>query len=243
MSITEQIDGTCAFVAMSMLLSYYDTYWNDTIVEDNLEWQQGRYDISTDYLYSTFNANEEVAAWNNWTGNKKQFVEENKGKYLQSYLIDMCNELPIIDEAGVFAYQTQDLLEYYLYEKRPFTENQITVHFYRAHNDSEKEIMINTAKSLIENGHPVIFSGLDAEITEDETIGDGYADLGAHSMIGYDYEETEGAYDINLNLCCNNSIRQTIRTTQFQYVNSIIRIEINNLSDKCSGSNNKGYRG
>ena len=238
MSVTEMIDGTCAFVAMSMLLSYYDTYWNDAIVDDRLEWQKGTYYLTTDVLDSTFNANNEVDAWERKTVGKYAFIQANKDKYLQSYLIDMCNRLPIIDELGVMAYQTQDVLEYYLYEDHDFDETQIKVHLLRADNDSEKETMINTAKDLINDGHPVIFSGLDFAIEEEE-IGDHAMDIGAHSMIGFDYtEEPEGYYDITLNLCWNGSGTQTIRTTQFQFVNSIIWLEIidENFPHDCSNN-------
>ena len=52
-------EGTCTYVAMSMFLSFYDTYWNDRFVIDDLEWDNGKYDLSRDELYYTFNANSE----------------------------------------------------------------------------------------------------------------------------------------------------------------------------------------
>ena len=235
--ISPNMDGSCAFVAMSMLLSYYDTYWNDEIVDKDLEWDKGMYYSATDYLESTFNANNEYSDWDSYTGGRNNFVSNNKDKYLQSYLIDLCNNLPIFDELGVFAYQTQDILQYYLYQDRSFDENQIKVHFYRAHNDDDKETMISLAQSLIYNGHPVIFSGLATDIFGNEIDGDDTM-IGAHSMIGYDYDGTPGNYDIVLNLCWNNSYRQKIRSTDFQSVNSIIWLEIieENLPHECSNN-------
>lgn len=235
MSVTELIDGTCAFVAMSMILAYYDSYWNDRIVPENLDWEQGRYNSAIDELDYTFNTDNEKNAWDGRNVGKNAFIDAHKNEYLQCYLLDMCNNLPIIDELGVFAYQTQDILEYYLYEDQNFDESEIKVKFYRAHNDAEKEIMINTAQNLIENGHPVIFSGLALDFNGKEVDGDD-AIVGGHSMIGYDYTLSNGKYDIKLNLCWNGSERQYIRSSDFQYINSIIWLEITeeNLPHECT---------
>ena len=238
MRATEFANGSCAFVAMSMLLSYYDTYWNDTIVPETLEWQQGTYDSDTDELTATFNANDEVDAWENRTVGTNAYVNANKDKYLQCYLIDMCNNLPIIDEFGVFAYQTQDILEYYLYDDKSFSRDEITVHLYRANNETDKETMINTAKELIEDGHPVIFSGFDPIIGENgnstRSLG-----IGGHTMIGYDFTTLDdGKYDITVNLCWNDGEKQNIRSSDFALFNSIIWLEINeeNLPHVCSNN-------
>lgn len=230
------IEGSCAFVAMSMLLSYYDTYWNDNIVPETLDWQEGEYNSTTDILTSTFNANEEAEQWDPDAFNKNAYVQDNKDKFLQCYLIDMCNNLPIIDEFGVFAYQTQDILEYYLYDDKSFSRDEITVHLYRANNETEKETMINTAKVLIEDGHPVIFSGFDHTIEEDE-VGDEALDIGGHTMIGYDFTTLDdGKYDITVNICWNDGETQNIRSSDYSWFNSIIWLEINeeNLPHVCS---------
>lgn len=241
--VPPNMDGTCTFVAMSMLLSFYDAYWNDGFVSPNgsndtssdLEWQKGTYSSSRDKLYSSFNANDEVEAWNNYTGNIYNFVADNKDKYLQSYLIDMCNELPIIDEFGVLDYQVQDLLERYLYVKRGFDSTEITVNI-QYEREVGQEVFVNTMKEQITAGNPVIFFGLSLDILPEELDSDDVR-YGGHAMIGYDVTTDEnGDDDIILHTGWNGEDDETYRTTDFQFLNSIIWLEINesNLPHVCS---------
>ena len=37
-NIPENVVGSCGYVAMSMLLAYYDTYWNDSFVDAQYDW-------------------------------------------------------------------------------------------------------------------------------------------------------------------------------------------------------------
>ena len=232
--VPPNMDGTCTFVAMSMLLSFYDAYWNDSFVtpdgsnntSNNLEWQKGTYSSSRDKLYASFNANDEVDAWNNHSGTIYNFVADNKDKYLQSYLIDMCNELPIIDEFGVLDYQVQDLLEQYLYVKRGFDSTEITVNI-QYEREVGQETFVNTMKEQITAGNPVIFFGLSLDILPEELDSDAVR-CGGHAMIGYDVTtDVEGNDDIVLHTGLNGEDDETYRTTDFQFLNSIIWLEIN----------------
>ena len=54
---------SCAYVALSMLLTFYDSYWHEDFVPDRFEWDKGTYDSSTDTLLTTFNASTENDAW------------------------------------------------------------------------------------------------------------------------------------------------------------------------------------
>ena len=238
------MNGSCTFVAMSMLLSFYDVYWNEQFVapfdhsgdSSNLEFQKGYYSRSSDTLYYTFNANNEVRDWNNHVGNIYDFVANNKDKYLQSYLIDMCNELPIIDEFGVLDYQVQDLLERYLYIKRGFTTNQVIVNIEYAQSVGDEEL-IRIMKEQINSGNPVIFFGFSDDLLPEEIDSDDVL-FGGHAMIGYDVTTTNGQDDIVLNLGWNDGSTQTVRTTDFHCFKSIIWLEINeeNLPHICSDS-------
>ena len=41
--------NSCPYTAMSMLLSFYDTYWNDRFVDEKYEWQDGMYSGDGDF--------------------------------------------------------------------------------------------------------------------------------------------------------------------------------------------------
>ena len=59
-------ENTCGYVAMSMLLTFYDSYWHKNFVEENYEWQQGRFASETLELKRTFSPINEDAHWENY---------------------------------------------------------------------------------------------------------------------------------------------------------------------------------
>lgn len=86
--------GNCYFTAISMLLMYYDTYFHDDFVADNLEWLPGEYDSLNNSLSKTFSAENEYNAWNTYLNddtieNKspRDFYLRNSNNFLQSHLI------------------------------------------------------------------------------------------------------------------------------------------------------------
>ena len=58
---TPPSENSCPYTAMSMLLSFYDTYWNDRFVDEHYDWQAGTYNATTDTLAETFSAKDEAA--------------------------------------------------------------------------------------------------------------------------------------------------------------------------------------
>ena len=243
--VPPNMDGTCVFVSMSMLLSFYDSYWRDDFVVNSIDglthemgWTRGEYDSSTDTLNKTFESYLERDAWEYSTDDVDEFVENNKDLFLQSYLIDMQKELPFYDQPGELEFQARDALEYYLYNKCGFDSDKITVNLYKAYDlNNDRETMISIAKEQIDNGNPVIFMGLDADFIPESVDGDSMFE-GGHAMIGFDtFVNDDGQDDIRLHLGYNwSNPYSSIRESGYTLLNSIIWLDVNeeNLPHVCT---------
>ncbi len=233
--------GTCTHVAMSMLLSYYDSYWNDSFVAEGIEWDKGVYNFSTDVLSETFTASTEAAAWYAWKntgGDFRGFAAENENTYLHPYMFEFANSEVITDNLGIVGLldiQVKNVLEAYLYDVCGFTENEVTVNIQYATIDGDDAI-IDTMKEQILSGNPVIFFGLNVDILPAQLDNDTMA-MSGHAMIGYDIDvDAEGNDDIILHTGWSGNEYVKVSTTDYQYLNSIVWIEINeeNLPHDCS---------
>lgn len=127
-----------------------------------------------------------------------------------------------------------------IYNKCGFDSSKVTVSIYKAYDTNHsEEKMINIAKEQIDSGNPVIFMGLNADLTPAFLDGDAMIEWG-HAMIGYDtFINSEGKQDIRLHLGYNWSNPTTsIRTTDYTHFNSIIWLEINeeNLPHQCTNA-------
>jgi hypothetical protein len=71
-----------------MLLSFYDTYWNDRFVDEHYDWQAGTYIGSADVLSETFSAKDEASAWKNYINAKNLLPDEETWPYYREYAID-----------------------------------------------------------------------------------------------------------------------------------------------------------
>ena len=102
---TPPSENTCPYVAMSLLLTFYDSYWNDDFVADEYEWEPGTYNRTTDTLTETFAPTIEAAAWEthiatlNLPSNAdtypyyRAYAAANEGNYLEPYLISIGKSL------------------------------------------------------------------------------------------------------------------------------------------------------
>lgn len=230
------MDGTCTFVAMSMLLSYYDAYWNDSFIPDDMDWDTGTYDSSTDILYSTFNANTEASEWNNHSGSAEDFSIEHENEYLQSYLMGISRDKYLVLQVALVDVQVKAVLEDYLYNTCHFTEEQVKVKIQHqlTHGD---DTLYNTMKEQIALGNPLIYLGLSVDVLPSLVDSD-VMELSGHAMVAYDVF-TNGAdqEDIKLNRGWNNNnTYDSVKTTEFTHHNSIIWLEIdeNLLPHECT---------
>ena len=164
--------GSCTYVAMSMLLSFYDSYWSERFVVDELEWDQGTYNSLTNVISETFNASSESSEWSSWAESNNSelfrddfhgFVSAKQGEYLQPYLISIGKQQGYHQDLsaayGLIAMEMVNVLKIYLYDIRNFSENEVTVQIQRA-IDVGQDALEDTIMQKLENGIPVIYCSL-----------------------------------------------------------------------------------
>ncbi len=237
--------GTCTHVAMSMLLSFYDFYWNDSFVptiysadgiSHQMGWENGVYNSTTNLVEETFNAYPESSAWENWGDDQdfEGFAAYNEIYYLQPYLMNIANNETINNEIGITGLldcQVVDVLEEYLSRRQLGSNKGVTVHieygFPTAGNlNATRDTLFETIKTQINNGNPVIFLGLEEIDVLPEFIDADDMGIYAHAMIAYDVVGEGAAEDILLHTGWNGDELQHFSTTPFQYLNSAIWLEI-----------------
>lgn len=239
--------GNCAYVAMSLLLSYYDAYWHDGFIPYNYE-KIGKFNELTGEILQEFHFKCENDDWNKFKADNnlnpysdnmiellearsayRDFINDKSDEYLQMYLISLAIEqgfhnLELV--YGLYPYEMVNFLEYYLYDVCGFTSNQVTVH--KLSEDviqNTNDDLFNALKEHISKGFPVIYGGNKAELGNvkwTQSIAD---NVGAHAMLAYALTPNEN--DAILSYCWNNYPTKTFYTTEFKYFSSIIWLEIN----------------
>jgi len=184
--------GSCGFVSIGMLLSFYDTYWNDNIISNN-------YDVC-----STFTDNIQVGAdfcliptntespgisfepsnlFSGCTYDKYlNIAEENKEKYFQFELYELAKKCFDgsgfnIEKNGLGLSHSEitELLSYYLYDYMGFDRKILVKSNSSSNQPNLKEEVVNKIKG----GIPVIL------LVQNPN------NLGVHSVIAYDYDSKE----------------------------------------------------
>ena len=180
--------GTCAFVAMGMLLSFYDTYWDDSIVPSAYEAVatstgdpvNGSIDSpgSCDSLPLIGNTN--LGYYLN------TIVPQNDGVYLDMKLMTLASDYLVAfdtdtSETGLDYSGMYSLFQYYLYTYRGFSPYELgfIAETGTGTGQARSESVRDFAIEKVSEGVPVLLS-----------VGTDYASTtGRHAVIAYDYDE------------------------------------------------------
>lgn len=180
--------GSCSYVSVGMLLSFYDSYWDDSFIPE-------AYDVeptsvfttypSADFSFPSFYAESPGVQFEPASEIGSLSLEEyllyasgHSDSYFQCKLISLSEsyfgEAKFEKGDNPFGMTFADILGflgYYLYDYRSFSTSQITISFCNE-PDSVKAYTISKIKS----GTPVILRSESSA-------------LGGHSFIAYDYDE------------------------------------------------------
>lgn len=172
--------GSCGYVSLSQVLSYYDTFYNDGIVpeqyERHLETAKTEAEVN---LQSPGLVNEYYTNVGYTTGNAGyyQYCNDTQEENLQSKLTVIHNELGGTNNASNFAYSIgcwdyQAMLN-------EFYGDTTTVQVRTASGLSQEQY-IAKIKNRIDAGHPCIVH-----------VKHSSGASGAHSVVCYDYDDTK----------------------------------------------------
>ena len=187
--------GSCVAVATAMLLSYYDTYWDDDIIPEvydvpvsmdssSFQWDNSYSPGILQESYSDFSdcetMSEAIAKY-----------EELSSTHFHSYLISKCVDLGFYQgrastpvSLGVTPEQQKTLLTTYL-EEAGFSD--LSVYYVEDDiSDVATQRIKNQAISLIRQGHPVCLA-IQQPIEDANGNITGYQ---GHAALAYDYDES-----------------------------------------------------
>lgn len=169
--------GSCTYIAFDMLLSFYDTYWDDTFIPENYDMitmlDQAQLD---DHVNSPGVYGESMALIQNKSDSEYyQVVEQYANFYHHFKLIQIGKEQfghyqfdTEESPCGLTFPQLQELARYYLYQEIGKTEKDVKI---VTNETNVREFTI----SMIQQGIPVELRAGSA--------------TGGHAMIAYDYDE------------------------------------------------------
>ena len=182
--------GTCTYVALGMLLSFYDTYWDDGFIEKKYEKKasfasnrqpEADFDLLPYNIASPgINFESEESVSNLTIEEYYNYIDSNSNTSFHMKLLQLSKEhfgtLKFdlsYDSFGMSYSETIDFLKYYLYDYRNYSTGDIKIYSSNG-TQSEKEEFL---KKYIRLGTPVL---LRTNI------------LGGHALIAYDYNDKTG---------------------------------------------------
>ena len=200
--------GTCSYVAMSMLLSFYNIYWDDSIIMDSYE-ENLLFDIDLDIgdlVMAPGIKNEknriEALEYEKEVPDDEQLTDDDYNDfilsdYLQYFHINLLHIGTNILNKSYAApgWDIKEILEYYLYNEAQFDPSEVTVEFKDWYYPSKRQYIIEK----VTQGIPVIVCAGDINnITS------------GHSYIIYDYDQ-----DLD-ELYCHTGWRRNLDTREYQ---------------------------
>lgn len=235
---TPPSENSCPYTAMSMLLMFYDAYWNDRFVDFNHEWQLGVYDSLNDKLEETFAPIEEAEDWSEYIRDNisdpstsdlyyKAYTQSHYYEFLESYLVwcGVNNRFHSNANAslGLSDEEMYQFLVLHLFVTKGFYNNEVTLHY--LHEDDGD--IVEKMREQIDKGYPVLYMG--KRLAIDEL---GNTEKKGHVLLAYGKDGS----DIKLHTGWSENEFQTLSSTQYNLSRAIMWIEINetNLPHTCS---------
>ena len=180
--------GSCSYVAIGMLLSFYDSYWSDLFIPETYDVEPTSAFVtyhSADFSFPPFYAESPGIAFEPTNQVESlsledylYYVASNSNTYFQCKLISLSQTYfgtqKFESETNPFGMTFADIsgfLSYYLYGYRNFTTSQVLID-----SCNDTSLLRSYTISKIKNGIPVILRSQSSSI-------------GGHAFIAYDYDE------------------------------------------------------
>ena len=172
--------GSCGYVAMGMLLSYWDTYWDNDVIPENYKHitllDEPYFDYATLESPGIYREPAEIELVRDFD-EYYQYIEEYSNLYFHLFLIKLGKE-----QFGFYDFESEDspagtynswfktFFDYYLYTYRGYASTDVEVKTFKGTSDEVRQKAID----LVSQGIPVQLS-----------ISNKYR---AHAVVAYDYD-------------------------------------------------------
>jgi hypothetical protein len=182
------VKGSCTYVAFGMLLSFWDTYWNDSFIPENYDMitlcgndDEVSYSLDSPGIY------QETTSLVNGETTQEYYntIEKYSNYYLHLKLIQLGKEelgQYVFDTSespcGLYYSQLQDLANYYLYTYLGLSSSVVKIKTNNSENMNTRDFTI----SMIKEGYPV-------ELRMGKKDSSGNVTSG-HAMVAYDYNQS-----------------------------------------------------
>lgn len=180
--------GSCSYIAIEMLLSFYDSYWSDLFIPESYDVEPTSTFVtypSADFSFPSFYAESPGVAFEPTEDLESlsledylSYVSTNSNNYFQCKLISLSQSYfgseKFENETNPFGMTFADIsgfLSYYLYQYRNFTTSQVLID-----SCNDASIVRSYTINKIKSGVPVILRSESSS-------------LGGHAFIAYDYDE------------------------------------------------------
>ena len=200
--------GSCGYVATGMLLSFWDTYWDDGIIEE-------AYDVNSDLNTNYFDFSvdspgiemEPSSIANVSDSTYHSNISEYSDEYFQFLLISMGDELygTSAGSYGMFYDNYSELFNHYVYEYKEYTTDFVEV------IETSTNVRAKTIE-LIKQGIPVKLG------------------IEGHAVVAYDYDEE------NDDIYCHfgwgaNTTHVTIESMGYSSYNNLFAFNFNYIDE------------
>ena len=163
---------SCVYIAASMLLSFYDTYWDDSIISQNYESNPTTLNNESILETKSPGVSNEYDDWITYFGNYENFIEDYYQTYFHMLLLHIEKSRYGHYEYALNHFGTYYLLHDYIYDYRNYGPNNVNL-IYSPVNVRNEVIY------YVSQGIPVIL-GLEKP-----------GEVGGHAVVAYDYDSTE----------------------------------------------------
>ena len=254
--------GSCGYIALGMLLSYYDTYWDDNFIEETFDQNASLSTNSFTTNVSSPGIKVEQSLLTGITGNGfykdgedylNRIVKQNSSNFFHLKLIEIGDSLGYYDKslgresAGLEELELLNLTGEYLYNTKGYSESQVKIESRILSSDpgtsSDYEVRL-FVEEKIKQGIPVLITM--SQVESQEVIK-------RHAMVAYDYDfdeatKTNKVYvHTGLKNSYNNAVTHIdLASTNYNVFTSAIALQpltlhvINGLD--CEVTNNYVYQ-
>ncbi|MCQ2797704.1 MAG: hypothetical protein MJ241_04560 [Bacilli bacterium] len=223
-NIGNNLYGTCNFVAMGMLLSFWDTYWDDSIIPEQYEMPPMFFDgtltrdtdspgIRREFGPIFENLPNGYADFANLRSN--QWILDN---FFQIKLIDMWDSYIEDLNDSDLTMSARNMCRFlfdYLRSGPGFNRSDFAIDYDTVSYSGESELR----EAVIEN----VTNGVPVLVGIGHTSDDDY---GSHTAIAYDYDEEKDEIYFNMGWG-NNASHVTMETFGYSSINNILSIRFN----------------